>query len=389
MKRLASMFMNVLVIFCIGTLIILAASLLLDNIFVKKGSVTVNKNVMSEFNYDMDNSVVQQENINTDDIWDYDETGEYIQGASDRINIVCWGDSITYGQGGSEAVVNKDDEIIDISGWDYPTTLQYYTGMNVYNLGVCGETSYEIALRQGGIKMYINKQITIKSGKKTKIDIVDEYGNAVMLQNFNGYQTNNDESENIVYVNDYAYKLSYEKGAFYISMYDNNSSASVKLKKGTQVLTKAAYDMSGDAIIIQMGSNGGWDNYSELIAQYKRMIANSGAEYYIIVGDTDNPDESIEAQYYESSEEVGLNNTYWEAALEEEFGEHFLNMRTYMLSQAIETTGLAYSEDDIADISYGRVPESLKSDYTHLNSYGYYAMGVAIYEKGQQLGYWD
>ena len=172
-------------------------------------------------------------------------------------------------------------------------------------------------------------------------------------------------------------------------MYDNNSSASVKLKKGTQVLTKAAYDMSGDAIIIQMGSNGGWDNYSELIAQYKRMIANSGAEYYIIVGDTDNPDESIEAQYYESSEEVGLNNTYWETALEEEFGEHFLNMRTYMLSQAIETTGLAYSEDDIADISYGRVPESLKSDYTHLNSYGYYAMGVAIYEKGQQLGYWD
>ena len=72
MKRLASMFMNVLVIFCIGTLIILAASLLLDNIFVKKGSVTVNKNVMSEFNYDMDNSVVQQENINTDDICDYD-----------------------------------------------------------------------------------------------------------------------------------------------------------------------------------------------------------------------------------------------------------------------------------------------------------------------------
>ena len=70
--------------------------------------------------------------------------------------ISCWGDSMMFGMGAGEAyIVFGDDEPFDISGWTSPDTLQYLTGIKVYNLGVSGETSYEIALRQGGIKMYV------------------------------------------------------------------------------------------------------------------------------------------------------------------------------------------------------------------------------------------
>ena len=55
-------------------------------------------------------------------------------------NIVCWGDSITYGLGSGEAFIENEDGIIDASDWAYTDALAYYTGMNVYNLGVCGET---------------------------------------------------------------------------------------------------------------------------------------------------------------------------------------------------------------------------------------------------------
>ena len=38
---------------------------------------------------------------------------------------------------------------------------------------MCGETSYDIALRQGGIKMYVGKQVTVKQGVRAQINIVD------------------------------------------------------------------------------------------------------------------------------------------------------------------------------------------------------------------------
>ena len=119
------------------------------------------------------------------------------------------------------------------------------------------------------------------------------------------------------------------------------------------------------------------------------MIDNSGTECYIIIGDTDNPDESVDSAYYTDSSEVGIDDTLWEAALREAFGEHFINMRVYMIENALSTAGLEPTQEDIDNIDDGRVPESLKHDFTHLNSYGYYAVGVAVYNKGIELGYWS
>lgn len=305
--------------------------------------------------------------------------------------IISWGDSITYGLGSGDGIVNVDGESVDISDWAYTDALEYFTGLDVYNLGVCSETSYEIALRQGGLAMYVDKAVTVRAGKSSKINIVDAYGNKVELQNFNGYASYNDEPENLVYIDNAPYQLTYNNGSWYISFYDTETTGSVKIKKNSQVVTQAAHDIAdtaSDVLIIQMGSNGGWDDYDMLISQYKAMIANSGTQCYIIIGDTDNPDESIEGDYYSSSSDVGLNDTYWEAALREAFGEHFINMRTYMLENAMDIAGLEPTEEDEYNLANSMMPESIKSDYTHMNAYGYYVIGAGVYEKGSELGYW-
>lgn len=144
--------------------------------------------------------------------------------------------------------------------------------MDVYNLGVCGETSYEIALRQGGIKMYVGKQVTVKPGKRTQISIVDESGNPVILENFNGYETDNQQPENVVYINDIPFKLEYDNSRIYISIYDNAVDKSVKLKKGSQIITKAAHVISEMCLLYRWAAMGAGD-YDELIEQYKAMIA--------------------------------------------------------------------------------------------------------------------
>lgn len=389
-----------LIIFGICAVVILAVSVAADNIVTKHNAVMVSRNVNS--NLDCDETLCQSvdnASISTTDYVNSQENCEGVNAATGIVadnrklfgnkKIVCWGDSITWGLGYDENTYIKNEAgIIDASNWNYPDTLKYYTGMDVYNLGVCGETSYEIALRQGGIKMYVEKQVTVKPGKRIQISIVDESGNPVILENFNGYQSDNQEPENVVYINDKPFKLEYDNGDLYISIYDNAVNKSIKLRKGSQVITKAAHDISGDVLVIQMGSNGGWDDYDELIEQYKAMIANSGTECYIIIGDTDNPDESVDSANYTDSQYIGTDDTMWEAALREAFGEHFINMRTYLLENALSITGLEPTQADEDDLSQGRVPETIKYDYTHLNSYGYYAIGYGVYEKGSELGYW-
>ena len=375
-----------LAVFAIGTAAILTAGVIANSIEAKQSAVMVSKDVNSNLDCNQTLSL-------STDATGSDTSGNGIVTLNDITTgkkIACWGDSITYGLGGQEnTFIKSDNGVIDASDWSYPDTLKYYTGLDVYNLGVCGETSYDIALRQGGIKMYVGKQVTVKQGVRAQINIVDEYGSQVMLQNFNGYETDNDEPANVVYINDTPFQLEADNGKLYISVYGDSSNKSIKIKKGTQVVTKAAHDISGDVLVIQMGSNGGWDDYDELIQQYKAMIDNSGTECYIIIGDTDNPDESVDSAYYTDSSEVVIDDTLWEAALREAFGEHFINMRVYMIENALSTAGLEPTQEDIDNIDDGRVPESLKHDFTHLNSYGYYAVGVAVYNKGIELGYWS
>jgi len=38
------------------------------------------------------------------------------------------------------------------------------------------------------------------------------------------------------------------------------------IPQGTAVITKAAYDHKDDILVLEMGSNGGWDDYDELIS---------------------------------------------------------------------------------------------------------------------------
>lgn len=60
--------------------------------------------------------------------------------------IVCWGDSMTEG----------DDGVTDIGS--YPTILQTAIGPRVVNLGISGQTSTQIGVRQGGVASYVTVQ---------------------------------------------------------------------------------------------------------------------------------------------------------------------------------------------------------------------------------------
>ena len=212
--------------------------------------------------------------------------------------ISCWGDSMMFGMGAGEAyIVFGDDEPFDISGWTSPDTLQYLTGIKVYNLGVSGETSYEIALRQGGIKMYVRDTFEVGYDDSVDVTIVDENGGEVYMADFSAYGYTEPQESDIVYINDEMFKITgTEEEGLHICRYSDeevNYDAFTTVYADTQVYTKASYERKNDILILEIGSNGGWENYRQLISQYDAMIQNSGCDYYIIVGDTDDPGTSI------------------------------------------------------------------------------------------------
>ena len=311
-------------------------------------------------------------------------------------SITCWGDSMMQGAGCNEAYIYSDNGIEDISYFTTPSALQYFTSINTYNFGVGGENSYQISLRAGGIPIYTDRDIYITDHSLAYVKFVDENEETITMDDYSGYGYEDNTYPDTVYINDVLCCVERADEGLYISICsdaDCDSVTEMYINAWTRVIPKAAYDHRNDILILEMGSNGGWENdYDELIKQYQNIIDNSYYADYIIVGDTDNPGESADIYqdvYDNNGNYAGLHATLWEQTLYDAFGEHFLNTRLYLMENALSDCGLTPTENDIIDIQTGNLPEQIRADFTHFNSYGYYSKAKAIYLKGIELGYWN
>ena len=77
------------------------------------------------------------------------------------------------------------------------------------------------------------------------------------------------------------------------------------------------------------------------------------------------------------------------AALQEAYGKHFFNIRTYMIQNGLADCGLSTTTSDLENFRKGNISKQLRYDWTHFNCYGYYTKGIGIYKKGVELGYWS
>ena len=149
-------------------------------------------------------------------------------------------------------------------------------------------------------------------------------------------------------------------------------------------------DQSDDVMIIQMGDNGGWKDIEELIDQHRRMIGSGGSDRYIIVTSTDDPDDLVQIWGRKTAQD-GLEDTWYEAAFKEAFGDHVFTARKYLIEHGLEINGLEETQEDVRRAKKGNISLQLRNpeiDNTHLSAAGYNAMAYGLYEKGIELGYW-
>lgn len=271
--------------------------------------------------------------------------------------VLCYGDSMMEGYGGEGVTV--------------PNTLADLSGATVLNYGIYAESTSCVSARMGANPQYLVEEIAIPSETTPiKAQFSGKYGYEMLL-NFGDAGINNvfiDGIEGVYFMN--------EDGD---RMFQRLSPGEEKIvKRGTLLVTHAMVDKKpDDIIVIWCGSNDNPQNADDIDAVIDRineMLAYCEAKEYVVIGETTFMD-----RFPVINE---LNEAY-----AKEYGEHFLDIRKYLMEQALDDLGITPTDADIAAVQRGDVPESIRVDDSHGNSDYYRLVGQQLYKKMTELGY--
>ena len=267
--------------------------------------------------------------------------------------IVCWGDSLTVSVDGKSA---------------FPDILRDLSGCEVINYGVEAENTSMIAMREGGLR--VNVKATVIPADTNLIPVflrTENNGHVHFLDHGDG-------GVNPCSISGIEGELQKLNGSYYFVR--SRKGERIAVEEGTQFKTHGMIDARmGDVLVIFAGTNDLPDSKSvgNIIALERQMLEAAKCDRYIIVGLT----------YAGGIPEIDKVN----AALEKEFGDHFVDIRKYMLNYGLADAGIEPTQADIADIKKGEIPGSLRRDYVHGNKLYHKLLGEQVYRRMVYLGY--
>lgn len=125
--------------------------------------------------------------------------------------------------------------------------------------------------------------------------------------------------------------------------------------------------------IIFMGDETPLSDIDYVLALQRQYIGTH--DRYIVLGATRGSKEEMQ---------------YLEAAMEQAYGERYINIREYMSTDGLPSLELEITALDRQAMNEGRIPPSLlKSDGLHLNDNGKRLLAYLTYERMSDLGYFD
>lgn len=288
---------------------------------------------------------------------------DYLQKTSSEYgfsaDLVFWGDSLTFGAGGN--------------GTTYPAVCANELSMTHINCGVGGETPNTIAARQGGNNVIIPAGHV--NGTYGINELEDTFGYHINpLRQGNGSNTGNK-----LFVNNYECNLTITQS----SPTSDDAVYTISGYTGPDlVIPTPAYlagrNMNGKIVVIFVGQNTGRVNgsgdYKARCAIIDSMISMIGHDRYVILTLS-----TLTASDRAQDEEYMLYK----------YGVHLFKTREMLSQYGMVVEGLTPTAADTEQIAQGMVPDSLRSDSTHLNAYGYEALGKMLADKIRALGYAD
>lgn len=296
----------------------------------------------------------------------------YLDG--DAVPVVsAWGDSTTSTGTDGEA---------------WPARLQSKIGGShlVKNMAISGEFCTSTSCRQGGNQASLVAGVTIPAdATAVSVSLVSAdgqtFGTSPVLSTGANY--------NPVTIAGVEGAITSSGGA--ISFTRKVAGNAVDVATGTPVISKNAETRRGDYCqIIYLGTNAGWNlDINTLLNQVQSMVDYYGGANYIIMGPAG-------GQFLRTDANRATVFAYEELAAEA-FGDHWLNLREYLIANSLTENGLTATDKDTERMAVGLVPWSILmgsktengTDDVHYNTHGLQSVCNAVYAKGKALGYWE
>ena len=295
----------------------------------------------------------------------------YLGGGSKPV-VSCWGDSTTSTGTDGEA---------------WPTRLQTKLGesMQVKNMAISGEWCTSTSCRQGGNEASLVSGVIIPAAVEAVAVTLrskdgQTFGTSPVLSTGANY--------NPVTIAGVEGSISTSGGQAYFTR--KAAGEEVVASAGTAVVSKNAIARKEDAVqVIYLGTNAGWNlNPNTLLNQVQSMVEYYGGTNYIILGPA--------GGQMVRTEDARAATIAYEGLAATAFGEHWLNLREYLIANSLTENGLTATAKDNERMAVGLIPWSILlgsnteggTDDVHYNTYGLQSVCNAVYAKGQTLGYW-
>lgn len=279
-------------------------------------------------------------------------------------NIYLLGDSITAGK------------------YYYPILNEKVGSKNIlYNYAAESNTATNMLSTTGAKTITVTTSFLIPSKKqKIKINLSDNFCNtkAKVSQSTTGI--------NACTIAGVEGIITYENGNYYFTR--SKEGKLVSVKSNTPVVTQfSANYKKGETLVFYIGTNDystGMTNSKAqakaLAEKIKQTIAFCNTENYIVVG------LAFSCSAAPCSDE---NSVSYEQVMSKEFGNHFLNLRKYIVENGYSICNdLTIDNTAQQQLDAGIVPNAFFADEgTHWSTYGSKVVAQGIYEKLNELNY--
>lgn len=299
-----------------------------------------------------------------------------VQDAGNHLpRVVFWGDSLTEGTNGNG--VTFPLAVLEAAAEDGKE-------IEIRNYGVYAEQSSLIAARAGGNPMRLKQSVTIPADT-TPVEIVpvSDMAGYEMLLVFGG---DKELSARPAFDGDNSLNpciLAGVEGNISMNA-EENKRYFTRLTPGDPVVAQAGTPFEfwamrdrreDDILVIWNGSNDDPtpQTVQETFKYIHTIIDYTGTDKYIVLN-------MVKRETIPQIEEVN-------AAFEKEFGDHCLDIYTYLREEAMDEAGLTMTAEDKAALADCNTPESLRSDSSHYNEAGYTMIGHEVYRKLCEMGY--
>lgn len=279
-----------------------------------------------------------------------------------ELKIVCWGDDLS-NLNGKSSFTNELQRMLDNKGYS----------AKVINMNVPGDTTKDVMVRSGALRMLLNEDITIPAApEQVELSISVEDGSELTF-------LQHGDNRAKVKIGEIWGLLTYNGNKKTYFFERNYAGDKTVIAAGTAVVTKDSLAYKDFFPIISVGMNGGWNDDEHTLIAHQQAILDSctyNQGNFLMLGFT---------SYGDRVSKENLRET--EQSMANQWGQHYMNIRGYLSEKGVlESSGIALGEQDLIQLNIGIVPDALKKDEVNLTESGQNIVGQLIYYTMENQG---